>query len=139
MRLSFFKRQKSNIQVLRGSKFAKLPKGYAHLGPFSWRTVQLKGCFDSLVLLPEKQQTVFKSLFPTLDSTLVTRRLYFHMSRALRRKFTQFPACYIFGFRVIKKYWAGGCRSSHQMCSIKKLFLKISQYSQRNTCVGVSF
>ena len=23
--------------------------------------------------------------------------------------------------------------------SIKKLFLKISQYSQRNTCVGVSF
>ena len=29
-------------------------------------------------------------------------------------------------------------RSSHQMCSIKKLFLKIVQYSQENTCVGVS-
>ena len=30
-------------------------------------------------------------------------------------------------------------RSSHHRCSIKKLFLKISQYSQENTCVGVSF
>ena len=28
------------------------------------------------------------------------------------------------------------CRSSHQRCSIKKLFLKISQYSQENTRVG---
>ena len=30
-------------------------------------------------------------------------------------------------------------RSSHQRCSIKKLFLKFSQYSQENTCVGVFF
>ena len=29
-------------------------------------------------------------------------------------------------------------KSSHRRCSIKKLFLKISQYSQKNTCVGVS-
>ena len=29
-------------------------------------------------------------------------------------------------------------RSSHRRCSIKKLFLKISQYSQENTCVQVS-
>ena len=29
-------------------------------------------------------------------------------------------------------------RNSHQRCSIKKLFLKTSQYSQENTCVGVS-
>ena len=28
------------------------------------------------------------------------------------------------------------CRSSHQRCSLKKLF---SPYSQKNTCVGVSF
>ena len=27
-------------------------------------------------------------------------------------------------------------RSSHRWCSIKKLFLKISQYSLENTCVG---
>ena len=27
----------------------------------------------------------------------------------------------------------------HQMCSIKKLPLKILQYSQENTCDGVSF
>ena len=30
-------------------------------------------------------------------------------------------------------------RSSHQNCSIKELFLQILQYSQENTCVGVSF
>ena len=32
----------------------------------------------------------------------------------------------------------GSARSSHQMCSIKKL-LKILQYSQENNCVGISF
>ena len=31
------------------------------------------------------------------------------------------------------------CRSSHQKCSQKKLFLKISQYSLEKTCAGVSF
>ena len=30
-------------------------------------------------------------------------------------------------------------RSSHQRCSIKKMFLKILQNSQESTCVGVSF
>ena len=30
-------------------------------------------------------------------------------------------------------------RSSYQKCSIKMLLLKISQYSQENACVGVSF
>ena len=30
-------------------------------------------------------------------------------------------------------------RSSHRRCSIKKLFLKILQYSQDNTCVAFSF
>ena len=30
-------------------------------------------------------------------------------------------------------------RSSHRRCSIKKLFLKISRYSQDDTCVGISF
>ena len=30
-------------------------------------------------------------------------------------------------------------RNSHQMCPIKKVFLKISQNSQENTCVRVSF
>ena len=30
-------------------------------------------------------------------------------------------------------------RGSQRSCSIKKLFLKTSQYSQKNTCVGVSF
>ena len=30
-------------------------------------------------------------------------------------------------------------RSNHRRCSIKKLFLKISEISQKNNCVGVSF
>ena len=29
-------------------------------------------------------------------------------------------------------------RSSHRRCSVKKVFLKISQISQKNSCVGVS-
>ena len=29
-------------------------------------------------------------------------------------------------------------KSSHRRCSVKKVFLKISQISQENTCVGVS-
>ena len=31
------------------------------------------------------------------------------------------------------------CRSSHCRCFIKKVFFKISQNSQENTCIGVSF
>ena len=30
-------------------------------------------------------------------------------------------------------------RSTHQRCSVKKEFLEISQHSQENTCVRVSF
>ena len=30
-------------------------------------------------------------------------------------------------------------KSNHQGCNIKKAVLKIPQYSQENTCVGVSF
>ena len=40
---------------------------------------------------------------------------------------------------LFQKQWSDShakCRSSHWRCSIKKLFLKISQYSQENTCVG---
>ena len=31
------------------------------------------------------------------------------------------------------------CRSNHCRCFIKKVFFKISQNSQENTCIGVSF
>ena len=43
-------------------------------------------------------------------------------------------------FRAYQNAWKNyTVRSSHQRCSIKKLFLKISQYSQENTFVEVSF
>ena len=35
--------------------------------------------------------------------------------------------------------WIYFFRSTHQTCSIKKVFLKISQNSQENTCTRVSF
>ena len=38
-------------------------------------------------------------------------------------------------FRCTNEQW----RRSHWMCSIKKVFLKISQKPQENTCVGVPF
>ena len=39
---------------------------------------------------------------------------------------------------IIGKNLKESDKSNHQMCSIKKLFLKILQYSQENNCVGVS-
>ena len=41
-----------------------------------------------------------------------------------------------YGIKLITKM---STISSHQRCSIKKMFLKISQYSQESTCVGVYF
>ena len=40
-----------------------------------------------------------------------------------------------YGFSVTLKMFN---RSSHRKCSIKKLFFKISQHSQKNNCVGFS-
>ena len=37
------------------------------------------------------------------------------------------------------EYFQAITRSSHQRCFVKKVFLQISQYSQENTCVRVSF
>ena len=39
----------------------------------------------------------------------------------------------------IKAYANNESKSSHQRCSIKKLFLKALKYSQENICVEVSF
>ena len=41
--------------------------------------------------------------------------------------------------KKVKWFAANICRSSHRMCSIKKLFLKILQIHNKKTCVGVSF
>ena len=43
--------------------------------------------------------------------------------------------------KKVNKYFykiSSFCRSSHWRCSAKKMFLKILQYSQENTCVRVS-
>ena len=40
---------------------------------------------------------------------------------------------------IIEKRVAIAFRSSHQRCSVKKVFLEISQNSQENTCIRVSF
>ena len=45
---------------------------------------------------------------------------------------------YFFSFYVFYSIWCTS-RSSHQKCSIEKVFLKISQNSQENTCVRASF
>ena len=41
--------------------------------------------------------------------------------------------------RAAKENLIANNRSSHWKYSIKKLFLKISEYSQENICGGVSF
>ena len=44
-------------------------------------------------------------------------------------------------FVIPERYWwrCFSVRSSRRRCSIKKVFLKISQYSQENTCAWASF
>ena len=52
------------------------------------------------------------------------------------------PISHIISFRsreVYLRHEIAFYRSSHRRCYIKKLFLKISQYSQGNTCAGISF
>ena len=39
---------------------------------------------------------------------------------------------------IAKPVFDTAVRSNHQMCSLKEPFLKISQNSQENTCVGAS-
>ena len=49
-----------------------------------------------------------------------------------------FPTTFIFCY--ITTFFLGTyCRRSHRRCSVKIMFLKISQNSQKNTCVGVLF
>ena len=61
-----------------------------------------------------------------------------------------FKASYLFTQKKVKRenlllYWEFkpnliiNNRSSHRRYSIKKLFLKISEYLQENTCGGLSF
>ena len=45
----------------------------------------------------------------------------------------------IFGGLLLSQATQSTSRSNHRRCSIKMLFLKFLQYSQENTCVGVSF
>ena len=48
--------------------------------------------------------------------------------------FTLLPASFLFSFIGTLKV-----RSSHRRCSIKKLFLEISQNSQESTCARASY
>ena len=43
--------------------------------------------------------------------------------------------CLIFNFDGVRTWY----RSSHRRCPVEKMFLKISQNSQENTCARVSF
>ena len=42
---------------------------------------------------------------------------------------------FIFNINNTKETWQSSSRSSHQRCSIKKVFLTISLYSQENICI----
>ena len=46
---------------------------------------------------------------------------------------------YIFMRQLLETLNAFKTRTRHQKCSVKKVFLEISQNSQENTCMGVSF
>ena len=46
------------------------------------------------------------------------------------------PDCFRFSLTFLIAGSSNNYRSTHGRCSIKKLLLKISQYSQENKCVG---
>ena len=86
-------------------------------------------------------------VFPTTWFFHNLRIIIFHNQRTLPLNFTitsvslrhyastKIFVDYFFLFLLI----SFGDRSSHQGCFVKKMFLNISQISQENTCVGVSF
>ena len=53
--------------------------------------------------------------------------------------FTQSFKFYTFQFHILKSADIEKAETVAQRCSLKKVFLEISQYSQENTCTGVSF
>ena len=59
------------------------------------------------------------------------------LKRLLARKMLQ--TCHSFPGAIAFCSFLFTLRSSHRRCSIKNLFLKTSQYSQENNCVGVLF
>ena len=86
-------------------------------------------------------------VFPTTWFFHNLRIIIFHNQRTLPLNFTitsvslrhyastKIFVDYFFLFLLI----SFGDRSSHQGCFVKNMFLNISQISQENTCVGVSF
>ena len=61
-------------------------------------------------------------------------------SRVLRTTVWRVLSYFVVNWLVVpQRYLWEIHRSSHQRFFVKKLFLRILQYSQENTCVGVSF
>ena len=61
-------------------------------------------------------------------------KITFYSSRYLRKKYPSHMSD-----RVLSTLLLMALRSSHQRCSIKMVFLKITPNSQENTCARVSF
>ena len=59
----------------------------------------------------------------------ILRKIYLEAIHRRKGVFSRAPT-----IQLSWKHW-----SSHRRCSVKKLFLKISQISQENTCARVSF
>ena len=58
---------------------------------------------------------------------------------SLRRSLRAFSNAILKNTPDIKSSCGNSFRSSHQRCSVKKVFLEISQNSQESTCARVSF
>ena len=78
-----------------------------------------------LACLPRKQRVAYltKSFIP----------LFLHFIKK-----SHFFYCLLCAVCLHTKQKVSHTESSHQRCSVKKVFLQISQISQENTCVGVS-
>ena len=118
-----------------------------------YKEVSLKRCKKILQKLQEK--TCFGVFFVKLQTQArsfvvdISLWILWNFQDLYSKELSRFNSKYLYLYTQLENfflqdwlneaYWLTPTTSSHRKCSIKKLFLKVSQYSQENICVRVSF
>ena len=150
--MKVFKNQPSKIcgrqplKHLKGYGLLYLPQFL--LGPFFEYLVSyiIAWCFPHIDILEDFKSIIFENSWVQRDSNTYPFNLFHATGFFLYPLKTSEDLWLSYIFRAYRKRtltWNGLTskldRSSHRRCWIKKLFLKISQYSQETTYAGVTF
>ena len=90
-------------------------------------------CFCNIALLKLAPRKIFKKLF-----TITLNILLYILISSLSSYFWNEGVCKVF-LVILSKVIPGGADIVVQKCSLRKVFVKILQNSQENTCAGLSF